>query len=168
MLVTEQTDPVPILENEKSTLVTPEQKKLIIEGDVVEQMILKDKITRFGNRQATLKKNIGKVYELIWTQCTTSIKTMVKGKNDYESKKKGNDVIWLIKRVRELASGVDNNTDAVDIYFQSLWEWTRIRQGENESKEAYQKRADTATQNLILAGGKMFYTQGSYLVPSMM
>ena len=91
MLVTKEKDPVPILNKEKDNLFTNDEKKAIKDGDQIEQMLMKDKITRYGNRRDALKKNIGKIYELIWSQCTVSIKTMVKGENEYSEKKKNND-----------------------------------------------------------------------------
>ena len=115
---------------------------------------MKDAVTRFGNRQATLKKNVGKLFETIWGQCTVSIRTLVKGEDDYNDKKTANDVIWLLDKLRQLTSGVDNEADSADVYFQALFDWTHICQSENESEDTYQKRVDTATQNLILAGGE--------------
>ena len=87
-LIVDEKDPEPILNAEKQNLCTEDQKKAIQNGDLFEQMILKDKITRFGNRQAELTKNIGKSFELIWGQCTTSVKTMIKGHDEYQEKKK--------------------------------------------------------------------------------
>ena len=79
---------------------------------------------------------------------------MIKGHDDYQDNKRKNDVLWIIKHARQLTSGDDNEADSVDIYVQALWEWIHIRQGENESEDSYQKRADTATHNLVLAGGE--------------
>ena len=115
---------------------------------------MKDTISRYGNRRTTVKKNVGKIYELLWGQCTVSIKTLLKGEKDYDDRKKANDVSWLVKQLRNLTSGVDNQADPIDVYFQALWEWSHIRQHENKSEDAFQKRADTLTQNLILAGGE--------------
>ena len=153
-LVTEGQDPVAKLEAEKNNLITADQRKKIQDGDVFELALMKDTITRYGNRQATLKKNVGKIFETIWGQCTVSIRTLVKGEDEYSNKKKTNDVTWLLEKLRQLTSGVDNEADSADVYFQALYDWTHIRQSENESEDAYQKRVDTATQNLILAGGE--------------
>ena len=62
-------------------------------------------------------------------------------------------MLWLINNLQQLTSGVDNESDGIDVYFQALYKWTHIRQLESETEDAYQKRVDTVTQNLILAGG---------------
>ena len=153
-LITDEEDPEKKIEAERATLLSDEQKKLVEEGDVVELGLMKDVITRYGNRKVAVKKNVGKIFELVWGQCTTSVKTLIKGEDTYDENKKKNNVTWLIQQARRLTSGVDNEADGADVYFQALWEWTHIRQHENETKDAYQKRADTLTQNLILAGGE--------------
>ena len=153
-LIVENEDPMKKLEKEKESLVTDEQRKKVQAGDLFEQMLMKDAVTRYGTRKMTLQKNIGKVYELLWGQCTNSIKTLVKGETEHSEKRKKNDVSWLVGHLRQLTSGVDNEADSADIYFQALYKWTHIRQGENESDDLFQKRADTVTQNLILAGGE--------------
>ena len=98
-LIVETEDPVAKLEKERENLVTDEQKQKIKNGDPFEQAMMKDVITRYGNRKATLDKNIGKVCEIIWGQCTTSIKTLVKGESDFNEKKKANDVKWLVEHL---------------------------------------------------------------------
>ena len=153
-LITDGKDPTKKLDDERKNLLTPDQKSKVAAGDVIELALMKDVISRYGNRQVALKKNIGKLYELVWGQCTTSVKTLIKGETDYDDNKKKNNVKWLIEQLRRITSGVDGEADAVDVYFQALWEWTHVRQHENESEDMYQKRIDTLTQNLILAGGE--------------
>ena len=53
-LITDNKDVVPILETGKKNLFTEDKKKVINEGNLVEQIPMKDKITRYGNRKATL------------------------------------------------------------------------------------------------------------------
>ena len=116
--------------------------------------MMNDAINRYGQRKTALGKNTAKIFELMWGQCTISIRTLIKGEVEYEESKKRNDVLWLTNKLRILTSGVDEEADAVDVYFQALFDWTHIRQQENESEDTYQKRLNTATQNLILAGGE--------------
>ena len=125
-LITHNEDPEKKIEAERENLLTDDQKQKIQAGDVVELAIMKDVITRYGNRKVTVKKNVGKIFEIMWGQCTTSIKTLVKGEDTYDESKKKNDVSWLIKQVRRLTSGVDNEADGADVYFQALWGWTHI------------------------------------------
>ena len=100
--------------------------------------MMKDEISRYGNRKAILNKNIGKLFELIYGQCTDSITTLLKGEDVFEDKRSKNDVIWLIEKLRQLTSGVDNEADAADVYFQSLYEWTHVRQNEYYRKRKQQ------------------------------
>lgn len=61
-------DPIEKLNKVKDTLITEEQKVKIANGDPFESALMKDAITRYGNRKLALTKNIGKVFELIWGQ----------------------------------------------------------------------------------------------------
>eukprot|EP00957_Ditylum_brightwellii_P071275 5418502-Ditylum_brightwellii.AAC.1 len=60
---------------------------------------------------------------------------------------------WLIKNLRQITSEVDNESDEVDNYIQALWKWTHLQQHKNKIENKYQKRADTAMQNLISERG---------------
>ena len=153
-VLTGDEDPVDKLDKVKDTLVSDEQKEKIKNGGVFEGALMKDEITRFGHHKTALHKNIGKIFELIWGQCSTSIETLIKGDDKFKKNKEDNNAKWLITELRQLTSGVDSQANAADVYFQSLWEWTHLRQGENESNDSFQKRADTASQNLILAEGE--------------
>ena len=55
--------------------------------------------------------------------------------------------------MRQITSSVDNSSDPFDNYITSIYEWIHLRQGDQETEDAYKKKADTVTQNLILAGG---------------
>ena len=153
-LIRDEIDPKPELTKVRDELVTEEQMKKIEDGNVFEIALMNDAVKRYGQRQANLTKNIGKIFELLWGQCTTSVRTLLKGNDEYESKRKESDVLWLIPKLRQLTSGVDEEADAVDVYFNALFEWTHIRQYDTENEDAFKKRIDTVTQNLILAGGE--------------
>ena len=85
-------DPIIKLQQIKDTLITDEQKTKIAAGDPFENALMKDTITRYGNRNLALTKNIGKIFELIWGQCTTSICTLLKGEENFQTQRRNNDV----------------------------------------------------------------------------
>eukprot|EP00957_Ditylum_brightwellii_P013380 1010522-Ditylum_brightwellii.AAC.1 len=86
--------------------------------------------------------------------------------DDYKNKKNNNGVPWLINNLRKITSGIYNESDEVDSYIQVLWEWTHLCQSKSNIEGKYQKRADTAMQNIILVGGRDVLCSRQLLPPT--
>ena len=65
------------------------------------------KLEYFLNRTNTLKSNLIKVWAIIIGQCSPALKSVIEGLEDYEEKEEDSDVVWLLKNIKSLSSGVD-------------------------------------------------------------
>ena len=48
-----------------------------------------------------------KMYGKIWGKCTDALKRMIENENGYEEKEQKKDLIWILKTIKEISSGLD-------------------------------------------------------------
>ena len=65
----------------------------------------------YVTREVGLENNMLKIYGLVKGQCSHSLQAVLKQENDYETKDRKQDVLWLLGKLKLLTSGLDNRSD---------------------------------------------------------
>ena len=125
------------------------------------------KYRRFLDREETLRENINKLYALIMGQCTTALRSVIKGDSDFESKSRDFDALWLLEKVKKISAGVDANANPVLTLHEQLLIFLNIRQGQTESDDNYLTRFNSKAKNLELAGGEHIFCSPTILGKSL-
>ena len=62
--------------------------------------IYKEDIKNYVRRQDLLQDNLGRTYDIVWGQCTPSMRSKVESLAGYNTVYQGNDVIGLLKLIK--------------------------------------------------------------------
>ena len=123
-------------------------------GSDVEVAIQAQRIKMYAIREADMNNNMDKVYGLVKGQCSTSLRTVIKQDPDFVDKDEQHDILWLLKKLKEVTSGLDTKSNKRSNLHEAILVFFTMKQGENESDSNYMKRFETNLETLITAGGK--------------
>ena len=112
-------------------------KDLPDEHTKADESIYNAKIKRYINLEDNLNDNLQKVYGLGWGQCSAGLKADVKGFDEYEEKSNDLDIIWLLKSLKKIVSGIDKKDNQHVTYHVTLAALYVMKQGVNESNDKY-------------------------------
>ena len=84
------------LENPMDTLKKYLPEDIDENASAVKKEIQKEEIKQYVARKTNLRRNIEKVFGLIWGQCSLSLQAYIKGLSEYEDKCDVFDVAWLL------------------------------------------------------------------------
>ena len=75
-------------------------------------------------------------------------------RRDTKQKEKKKDLIWLLKIIKEISSGLDKLVNECVTYYNALKSFAFMQMGEIKSEDSYVKRVHLIIETLILAGRK--------------
>ena len=84
------------LENPMEALKKYRPDEIEKDASSVEKEIQKEEIKQYVARKTNLRRNIEKVFGLIWGQTSSSLQAYIKGLSEYEEKNDVFDVAWLL------------------------------------------------------------------------
>ena len=157
---TNASDVLPLVRDEVDPMVGFEAKNLPKDLSVVDKTsevkvaVQQQRIKLYVTREMELDNNVRKIYGLVKGQCSHSLKTILKQEKEYEVKDRDQDILWLMKTLKALTSGLDNKSNKRYNLFNALLVFITIRQGENESDSGYMKRFKINMDTLLSAGGR--------------
>ena len=97
------------------------------------------KVDIYVERMSALDNNLRTIFQIIWGQCSTMMKTKLKAVDLYDNKSKEKDCIWLLKEIK----GIMNHFDGSKYIYVSLddatEEYYRYRQGTTQTLDSYYK-----------------------------
>ena len=129
-------------------------------ASAVEKEIQKEEIKQYVARKTNLRRNIEKVFGLIWGQCSSSLQAYIKGLSEYEEKCDVFDVAWLLRELRKASSGIDNKMNPYITLHEAMANVYRMKQGADESNDAYLERFNMIVCTAEMVGGKnLFYSE---------
>ena len=151
-LVRDYTDPIKEFEaDNKPKALTDDEA-----DDPTEKAIHNEMVKLYVKQHALIRSNIKKVYALIWGQCSEPLQTLVRNNDEYKEKEKKKDVVWLLKQLKALTSGIDVLSNKRETLHDALVNFVTMRQGRSESLDDYMKRVKSNIELLVLAGGRHF------------
>ena len=100
-LLTEQKDPQNDMKKNIPTGLLDEDKK-----NEVMVAIQQQRIKLYVNLKMELETKMPKMYGLIKGQCSYSLTEILKQEKDYDRENRGQDVLWLMERLKSLTSDI--------------------------------------------------------------
>ena len=97
--------------------------------------------------------NIDSINANIWGKCTDSQQKMIKHIKKSTMKQNEKDIIWLLKNLKTVSTGIESMGNKRVNYFDALKYFINMRQGPLEGDDGYIKRSRSAIETSILAGG---------------
>ena len=88
------------MKNNSPTDLTAEEKLLEVEKEMQQQ-----RIKLYIGREVQAENNMGKLYGMAIGQCSQSVLSVLQNDSEYEEKDEKCDVLWLLTKVKEIASG---------------------------------------------------------------
>ena len=77
------------------------------ETSAVKKEILDQKVKLYVTKEASIKDNMFKMYEKNWGEFTDALQSMISHEKGYEEREQNKDLIWLLKTIKEISSGLD-------------------------------------------------------------
>ena len=81
------------------------------EIDEVDHEIYREEVKQFVQRKINLRRNIEKVYGLIWVQCSAGLQTYIKGLSYYEIGSSNFDALWLLREIKKATSSINDKAN---------------------------------------------------------
>ena len=114
-------------------------------------------VQRYGRLQDTVADLQVKLYNLVLGQCTPSLDMEIRGDKKFTKKDRNSDVLWLLKTIKKIMSGVTLRKNETLTYCNLVRELLNLTQGSTETLETFVKRLMTKIQTVELAGGLNFF-----------
>lgn len=153
LLLISHIDPTNKLKKAMPELKTDEEKEKFSK-DPLYEFQMKKEVENWQKRCEVLKDNLHKIFGLIYDQCTDAVKAEIKvQRDDWQRKIQVSDCVWLLKVLKTVVSGIDEQSDPFDVLIQSLRDYLFVKQGEDENEDAFFKRLKTLEDSLVLCGG---------------
>ena len=107
------------------------------EKSKVKVLLKTEEVKKFGARRQQAIDNLVKVYGLIWGQCSAGLQTAIKGESGYDDATDSHDVVWLLRNLQKVVSGVDTKANKLYVEQEALVAFTTISQGATESTDGF-------------------------------
>ena len=129
----------------------------VLEPSFDEKMLQQERLKAYVSRENKLKDNKIKVYGLTWRQCSSALQAVVKGNEEFKVKSSSHDLLWLLRELKKIVSGVDVKANAHQTMYEVLTALLNMRQQQNESNDHYMERFKSNVNTLEMAkGGHIF------------
>ena len=93
------------------------------------------------------------MFVIVIRQCTPSLRSTIKGDTEYEKKSSDFDTLWLLRKTKKTAAGVDMKANKALTLHGQIIIFLNTNQGQTESDDDYLSRFDSRIENMNLAGG---------------
>lgn len=115
--------------------------------------IYKEKIKLFVSRDRNLKRNLQRVYGVLWGQCSTDLQAKIKGPSLFQEKSGLIDALWLAKELKKTTAGLDSKTDPRYLMVDAIGHLFKMNQGELEANDSYLDRFKSAVSTVEFSQG---------------
>ena len=109
---------------------------------------------RYSLRIELLENNIEKLFGLLMGQCTQALVAEIKASPEYTMNSDNSDALWLLKKIKVLSAGVDDQVNKFLTYHEKIMELSRIGQGAVETLDEYRTRFAATVLTLDMTGGE--------------
>jgi hypothetical protein len=122
----------------------------------MEQAMQDHRVKLYVAREMKLQDNMDKLYGIITGQCSHSLISILENDVDFSEKDEKCDVIWLLKKLKEIMAGLDVKSNKRSNLHEALVAFVKTEQYSGESDDNYMKRFKASVETLISTGGKHF------------
>jgi hypothetical protein len=105
--------------------------------DPVEQEIFREKIRMYVKTEAAIETAMKSLYDLIWGQCTESLRSRLRGNNAFTTYSTTADSITLLKSIRAEMTGLQDKQYLSHALHKVVWDFYNLSQGKHRSNQEY-------------------------------
>jgi hypothetical protein len=105
--------------------------------DQVDQEIFKEEIRIFVKTKAAIESTMKSLYDLIWGQCSETLRSRLRGYNDYATYSPSADSLALLKGIRAEMTGFRNKQYLPHSLHQIMRDFYNLAQGKQRSNQEY-------------------------------
>jgi hypothetical protein len=105
--------------------------------DPVDQEIFKEEIRIYVKTKATVESTMKSLYDLIWGQCSETLRSRLRGYNDYVVYSTSADSVALLKGIRAEMTGFRNKQYLSHSLHQIMRDFYNLTQGKQRSNQEY-------------------------------
>ena len=131
--------------------------------DDVLKGLFEQKLKKYVDREYLMFDNKVKLYTYIWGQCSSGVKSVIMGENEFKEKHGRKDVLWLLTRIKLVTSGLDAKSNKYDNIYEAVIAFLTMRQGETESNSDYLERFKSNSETVRLMCGNNFFVSAEVL-----
>jgi hypothetical protein len=143
-------DPMDILKQNN----TPKGLSEEDEKSSVQQAMQSHRIKLYIAREMQLSDNMDKLYGVVTGQCSHALISILENDVDFSEKDEQCDVLWLLKKLKEITSGLDIKSNKRSNLHDALVAFVKTEQHNGESDDDYMTRFKASVETLISAGGR--------------
>jgi hypothetical protein len=105
--------------------------------DPVDQEIFKEKIRMYVKTEAGIETAMKSLYDLIWGQCSESIRSRLRGYDDFNTYSANADSMALLKGIRAEMTGFRNKLYLPHALHKTMKDFYSLGQGKHRSNQEY-------------------------------
>jgi hypothetical protein len=105
--------------------------------DAVDQEIFREEIRMFVKTKAAIESTMKSLYDLIWGQCSESLRSRLRGHNDFATYPTTADSLALLKGIRAKMTGIHNKQYLPHSLHKIMHEFYHLTQGKHLSNQEY-------------------------------
>ena len=114
--------------------------------------ILTARVRKYTEREARLSSNMNNIYDIIWGQCTQGLHSVLKGNEDYNTKPKKSDLLWLMKEANKITAGIEVKLNNSATLHHTIRGFVKTKKGASESNDNFRINFDNIYKNMDIAG----------------
>jgi hypothetical protein len=127
------------------------------EKSTVQQAMQTHRIKLYIAREMQLVDNMDKLYGVVTGQCSHALISILENDVEFGDKDEQCDVLWLLKKLKEITSGLDIKSNKRSNLHDALVAFVKTEQHNGESDDDYMKRFKASVETLISAGGRQIF-----------
>jgi hypothetical protein len=104
------------------------------------EAILREEVKQYVTRKNNIRRNIQRVFGLIWGQCSSALQAYVKGQQGYVTASDTYNIKWLLQETKKAANGIDSKANPYATMHEAVGLMSRMRQRQSEPVDAYVER----------------------------
>jgi hypothetical protein len=105
--------------------------------DEIDKEIFKEEIRMFVKTKASIESTMKSLYDLIWGQCSESLRSRLRGYNDYATYSTNADSLALLKGIRAEMTGFRNKQYLPHSLHKMMRDFYNLVQGKHRSNQEY-------------------------------
>jgi hypothetical protein len=122
--------------------------------DPVDQEIFREEIQIFVKTKAAIESTMKSLYDLIWGQCSESLRSRLRGCNDYATYSSGaSDSLALLKGIRAKMTGFRNKQYLPPLLHQKMRNFYNLAEGKQQSNQEYYDEFNSMVVNTAEESG---------------
>ena len=121
--------------NNKPKDLTPDE-----EISEVEKSIMAARVRHYIERDARLYSNINITYVIIWGKCTQGLQSLLKLNEDYPTKSKNFDSLWLMWDKNKITAGLDVKLNKSSSLYNAIQVFMNMKQDKTDPNNTFKLR----------------------------